>query len=184
MEFLKDRPYGNPVLNPANRTYELTAASLDQKSQSLESAEQVLRRDSSLGPKSERIVAVTDEIMLNALLSAPQVAKENQAGPASQDGCRFVLEWNENEIWIHGQDPFGLFLRENFQRSFSRSPEGRGGNSHGHAGRGLEIILSSSTDLYIKSSREWGTWVAARIDLSLSNRENDVEPKRLFLDFR
>jgi hypothetical protein len=181
-KFSAKRPYGVAILEPTNRSYEFSIRNLEEKNQTLEQMEEILKRDSGLEPKTEKIISIAEEIILNALVSAPAVAAE--AGrPTQQASCLFSFEWNEQEIWLHGQDPHGSFTRGNFQRSFrpinsSKIP------THGHSGRGLEIILNACTDLYIQSRSGWGTWVAARVDLVLTNRENDISPKRLLLDFK
>lgn len=180
--FLLNTSYGSPIFQNSNRSHSLALERLDDKGKVLDLATEMLNRDSLLEPKSDKIIAVAEEIILNALISAPSVAAETNLSTANTK-CHFILEWNPSEIWIHGQDPHGVFLRKNFQKSFRPVPSEKG-RTHGHSGRGLEIIVNSSTDLYIKSNPNWGTWVAARIDLVLSNRENDRDAKRLLLDFK
>jgi hypothetical protein len=165
-KFLNEKTFGRPALHPEWRSDQWKLESISQKEPVLEAIARGLGRESGLDAKRERILAVAEEILLNGLISAPAVALEagvNVADPS----FTLLIEWSEAEMWIHGQDPYGAFFRRNFARSFSSSTADK---THGHSGRGLEIILEAATDLFIRSQKDWGTWVAALFDLTWGNR--------------
>lgn len=176
----KHDPWHDPWLldGAVRESYKLKT--VDNKSETLESLIHAIQKHSGTDQKRRNIVTVIDELMLNALISAPRAAAEIGIQPKLGESCLLAAEWTDEQIWVHMQDPWGAFLRDNFAKSFR--PLGNHVETHGHSGRGMQIILESCTDLYIGSEPGKLTWVAARFDLVLSNVEHDKVPKRLLLD--
>jgi hypothetical protein len=154
--------------------------SIDEKAETLESIVRTIQRQSSPDRKRRNIVTVIDELLLNALISAPRAAAEIRAQVIGGASCVLAAEWTDEQMWIHMQDPWGAFLRGNFAKSFR--PASSHISTHGHSGRGMQIILDACTDLFIASEPGELTWVAVRFDLTLSNVEHEKVPKRLLLD--
>lgn len=134
-----------------------------------------LERFSPLAREKDLISMILEELLLNATVSAPRAAGDH--GLTEVPTCRLRLEWDEESLWIHVSDPYGAFLRRNFEISF-RSPEeiGRG---HGHSGRGLKIIFERARDLWVRSSPGWGTVVSVRVAL----KRGASDRKTLLADF-
>lgn len=155
---------------------------IEEKDSLLAMTQRLVDSQRSLSQKDASIMAVAEELILNCAISAPRVAASEGLVIPADKKCQFTVEQSDSELWIHACDPFGVFHRSNFAQSFRPAPI-NASKTHGHSGRGLEIIVDAVTDFYVKSNPQYGTWAAARIDLGLSNRDHEVEPKRLFLDF-
>lgn len=161
---------------------ELVPAAL-RKEQAREFLEEALGKSPSFHLRAERIQTVFEEMMMNCLVSAEGAAASEQLGKSLPLRICLALSWNREELWIHAFDSYGAFRRKNFARPFR--PIGQGiSSTHGHAGRGMRMMMDATTDMYIRSSDDFGTWIAVRIDLSMTANKNDELPKRLLVDFK
>ncbi len=176
----KSEPWHDPwLLDGAFReSYKLS--NVDDKPGTLDLITHEIQKHSGPERKRRSITTVVDELMLNALISAPRAAAELGITGRAGASCLLAAEWTDEQMWVHMQDPWGSFLRGNFAKSFR--PLNSHVATHGHSGRGMQIILGECTDLYIASEPGEMTWVAVRFDFTLSNVEHDKMPKRLLLD--
>jgi|GEM_PF-6883903 len=180
--FTGDRRFRRGLFRKEDERFSSEFSKIEEKSALLAMVQRLVDSQGALSQKQASIMAVAEELILNCAISAPRVAATEGLAVSPEKKCLLTVEQAEQELWIHACDPFGVFHRSNFAQSFRPSPLSAS-QSHGNSGRGLEIIVESVTDFYVKSNPQYGTWAAARIDLGLSNRDHEVEPKRLFLDF-
>lgn len=147
------------------------------KESALGAAERHLERFSPLAREKDRLMMILEELLLNATISAPRAAGEEGRGEISGPS-RLRVEWDERRLWIHVSDPYGSFVRGNFEQSFRPDEENRR-RTHGHSGRGLRIIFDRVQDLWIRSRPDWGTVVSVGVSLGRGGDDR----KTLLADF-
>jgi len=124
------------------------------KTDALARLENVINRVSLLSNKKVRLLEIIQELISSCFSLVdfnPPMA--------------LLLEWNEQEAWVHGKSTSGSYHRKDLANDTS-----------------IMKVMAAATDLFIRVVPGRGSWFAARVDLKLTNPEHDVEPKRLIMD--
>ena len=166
--------------------------SSEQKSGILEGIQGFIGKNKAMNRLSDNILIVIDELLTNALFSAPvdeqgqplfadKERSETVEYPPNKTAMVFAVH-TENDLFIGAVDPFGSVDRDTICKALHTAySKGQVNESTQGAGFGLRMMLDRARSLYFLSEKGKRTLVCCHMRLNVSLKKVEHVPKQLHI---